>query len=602
MSEQSKNDVPMLKSNSVNWIALALITVLALAVFCYHLGDFVLLSEHEALVGQTAKETLSGHWIVPYMDGQMRLEKTPLVYWIVAGISSMRNGIVDEFSTRIPSAISAVVIVILMMIFASQAFDRKTGILTGLATVASVGMLWQSHRGTSDMLMSVFVVACFVFFWFGLERIKSEQSGKLYFYLFYICFSLGMLAKGPVPAPAVGLPIAIYLLCTGDWRYWKKFHLIAGVIITAVMLGWWVLGVLISVPDAIWRWKAEYIMRYLGGFGTMRPWYYYIPQIFLLTLPWSVFLPAGLWVMWKSAAKHSRDIPKSQNLQAILYVALWLIVDFIFFSISKGKRAHYILPILPPAILVSVLGMMASKDRLLAEGKKFQKVIKISTVAIVVVILAIGWWYVHSNFQQIETKFIVVAIITVLSAIVFTTLYMRGSLIAASSILSITLGLTFSTYIWPLVPQAMNSERNPKIAAEKVHNAVPPDAKFYFIGRCDSPLVFYYDKIIPQIPNAEQVIELLKNKKKKNAAENIKRLTIKHIAKLVSQNGCCYFITADGRYNRNKPLFSEYNINPSTVLRLTNFHGIGKSLILIRACRPTTTTSQPTTQPRPSDK
>ena len=66
------------------------------------------LNNHECFVSVTAREMLeSGNWVMPTCNGENRLQKTPLSYWLVAGLAKI-TGRVDEFTTRLPSAVFAV--------------------------------------------------------------------------------------------------------------------------------------------------------------------------------------------------------------------------------------------------------------------------------------------------------------------------------------------------------------------------------------------------------------------------------------------------------------------------------------------------------------
>jgi hypothetical protein len=74
------------------------------------------------------------------------------------------------------------------------------------------------------------------------------------------------------------------------------------------------------------------------------PWYYVI-QTPLDLLPWALFLPLVLPWVWK----HRKDS------EAMRFLVSWTLPAFIFFSISLGKRALYLLPLFPAfAILIAV--------------------------------------------------------------------------------------------------------------------------------------------------------------------------------------------------------------------------------------------------------
>ena len=98
-------DKPIPTKNKV----LISVCVLALAAIMASWGiSTCALENHECYVATAAREMLqSGDWIMPTFNGELRLEKTPLSYWLVAGLGWI-TGRTDEFTARLPSAVFAV--------------------------------------------------------------------------------------------------------------------------------------------------------------------------------------------------------------------------------------------------------------------------------------------------------------------------------------------------------------------------------------------------------------------------------------------------------------------------------------------------------------
>lgn len=321
--------------NRIHAVDLLLIAVFCVAFFGYRLGSYVPLTDHEGYVAVTAREALEeGHWIIPHFDGQIRLQKTPLMYWAVAGTAKI-FGELNEFVIRLPSAVAASGIALVLTIMMTLMFSRVSGLIAGLATASAAGMLWQSHVGTADMLMTFFVTACMLFFYLAIYEIDLGRPALKYLVPAYILFGLGMLAKGPVPIVAVAIPLVFYLAWAGLYFRWqefdrygkgtlaltvipmgirglwqsvrrfhlvgafiifliviapwvflllvylmvllvpmalravggylKKFHLVLGLVLVLAIVGAWVVPVVIMLPDAVWRWKAEYLERVPRG-------------------------------------------------------------------------------------------------------------------------------------------------------------------------------------------------------------------------------------------------------------------------------------------------------------------------------------------------
>ncbi|MFA5865938.1 MAG: glycosyltransferase family 39 protein [Phycisphaerae bacterium] len=560
-------------TNKAHLMDLLLIVVLCIAFFGYRLGSFVPLTDHEGYVAVTAQEALDGgNWIVPHFDGQIRLQKTPLMYWTVALLGAI-YGDLNEFVIRLPSVLAAAGIAVLLTMLGAKMFTRVTGLMIGLATASATGMLWQSHVGTADMLMTFFVVASMFFAYLGFAAIEEGKSGFGNWILAYIAFGLGMLAKGPVPVIAVVMPLFFYLLWAGFWKYFKKIHFPTGLVIFLIIVGAWVVPVLIKVPDAAWRWKAEYFERYLGDFGTERPWHYYFSQIFLLTLPWSCFLPIGLVLAFRKEFKGKRH--------EMIFLFCWLVAGFVVFSVGGGKRAHYILPIVPPAIMLSVVGMIYSLEQWLS-----RRVIAVASAAIMLLSAAgfwIGYGYIKANFPQVTYNYQVLAYVLLLAEVLTLISYFRVHLLAAVTVIALATGIGFAI-IWPLYPKVTDIARDPRMAADRFKQAVGSDATIYSIGKANGPLIFYYGKRMPQIPEDREVAQIFKAKNTDVAIANLEEVTTQKVLKLVQQPKCVYFVSSDTRFAVAQYYGKEKGLGIYEILRLPGFFSTDKSLVLFSNC------------------
>ena len=78
------------------------------------------LGNHECFVSIAAREMLeSGDWSWPTCNGEPRLNKTPLSYWLVAGLAKI-TGEVNEITARLPSVIFAVLSVSAIIYFLNR--------------------------------------------------------------------------------------------------------------------------------------------------------------------------------------------------------------------------------------------------------------------------------------------------------------------------------------------------------------------------------------------------------------------------------------------------------------------------------------------------
>jgi len=562
--EKQSNKLP-----SVWWVVL--IVVIGLPAFCFRLSGPFPLTDHESLVAATAQGArYEGHWVVPHFNGQIRLQKTPLMYWAVAGLSYLSGG-VDEFTVRLPSALSALACCLVIGAFGSVMFGRREGIIASLAAVGAAGILWQSHHGTADMLMTALTTGAFLALWIGLERIRRDEPATGPMLGFYVLFALANLAKGPVPAPVIGLPVAIYLVVTGQWRGWRKWRIGWGMLIVLAIVGGWVAAVLIRVPDAVWRWKAEYVQRYLGEFAghSGRPWFYYLPQVFLLSLPWSVFLPVGVVEAFKDRS-HRREM---------LFLMLWLVVGLVFFSGSSGKRAHYILPIIPPALLLSTIGMIRLVERLLGDRRRLA-MLGLLAVLVVAVAALIGGRYAYTHWPQVWQTALAVCLLVPAGVVLWTAAAAAGQLRAATVGLTVVCCVCFAL-IWVAAAKLVDPASDPIAAAKMLKEKLGPGAEVYSIGRADANLIYYYGSRIPQIPNSQDIVSVvLKAKDRKQAISRLIEKVEATVEDLLRSPGRRYFITSDVRFAEAKVRARKHGIEIYEVMRIDRFFSKTKGLVV----------------------
>ncbi|MGH7873489.1 MAG: hypothetical protein ACREQO_14875 [Candidatus Binatia bacterium] len=87
----------------------------------------------------------------------------------------------------------------------------------------------------------------------------------------------------------------------------------------------------------------ENLSRFAGGSGHSHPVYYYIPYLLSQSLPWGLFVPVLLWDVFKT---------KTRANEGTLFLKLWVLLMFAFFSLSAGKRPVYLLPLCPALSLL----------------------------------------------------------------------------------------------------------------------------------------------------------------------------------------------------------------------------------------------------------
>ena len=118
------------------------ISILAILMLIPFLGltDFNTKGEpREAVVAYTMLE--HGNWILPINNGGDIPYKPPFFHWCIA-FFSLFIGHVNEFTSRLPSAISLVLITIGGFTFFAKRKDTKTALIAAILTLTS----FEVHR------------------------------------------------------------------------------------------------------------------------------------------------------------------------------------------------------------------------------------------------------------------------------------------------------------------------------------------------------------------------------------------------------------------------------------------------------------------------
>lgn len=329
--------------------------VLGTVVFAPAIGTHDLWPADEPRYAQVAREMRdSGDYLTPRINGEPYNEKPPLLFWAIAAASKPFGG-VTAVSARIPSVVSALVVVALTYLLAARLYDPRVAFWSALLLITANRFWWQATHAQIDMLLTAFMTGCLYAFW----RWHQERR-PAWLWVFYACSAAGVYAKGPV-----GIIFPLLLIFAYYWRRpepRKQTHWVWGVLAVAVLIALWFVPARIAASR-----EAETVVhqavasnlfhqtvgRFILGVSKAQwPWYY-LETLPVDWLPWSLFLPWTLYYVWKRRRESSE----------MRFLLCWIVPAFVFFSISIGKRALYLLPLYPAmAILIarSVLELMNS--------------------------------------------------------------------------------------------------------------------------------------------------------------------------------------------------------------------------------------------------
>src|ERR1700730_15185248 len=142
-----------------------LLTVAAL-LFLPNLGRPSQWDVDEGNNAEAAREMMeSGNWISPTFNYQLRVDKPALLYWLQIGAYRLCG--VNEFAARLPSALAAILTVLLVYELARSMFGAVTGLMAGIILSSAGGFCASAHFANPDALLHAFTVLTLFIFWRG---------------------------------------------------------------------------------------------------------------------------------------------------------------------------------------------------------------------------------------------------------------------------------------------------------------------------------------------------------------------------------------------------------------------------------------------------
>jgi 4-amino-4-deoxy-L-arabinose transferase-like glycosyltransferase len=329
----------------------ALLLGLCFIIYFVNLGQWDLWNPDEPRYAEVSREMVKGgDWILMHRNGELYTDKPPLFFWAVAISSFLWQGF-SPFAVRFPSALFGTLTVLLTFFIGKRLYSSRTGFLSGLILATSVQFAYLSTRGNIDATLTFFTTVSILCF---LQWYQRRQEGEAFparmkglsFYGYYGGMALATLAKGPV---GFILPFAVtllFLMVQKEWKGIKKMRLFPGILLfMAIVLAWYLPAVLEGgkyyLNETLLHQSVE---RYARGSSHIRPIYYYLYSFPPDFLPWIIFLPAAIVYGFSRAMTAKR--------KEFLFLMVWFVFIFLFFTLSKGKRGLYFLPLFPAASLL----------------------------------------------------------------------------------------------------------------------------------------------------------------------------------------------------------------------------------------------------------
>ncbi|WP_133407797.1 ArnT family glycosyltransferase [Parashewanella tropica] len=450
----------------------------------------------EPRFAQVAREMLqSGQWLFPSRAGEYYPDKPPVFMWLIAVFYQLTGNLKVAF--LLPSAFAGFLTAYMVYDLSKRLYDHKVAFTALLILIATPQFLIQAKTAQIDMTLCFFTtVGCY-----GMVRYFILGNGLRWLYLGASAMGLGIITKGVGFLPLLMfIPLLVWFRnYQTPHRPWNALVWLTPVIMLAVV-ALWLLPMLHIVDNSgsadlvsyknniLFKQTAE---RYANAWHHIKPWYYYISQV----MP---FLWLPLFIMLLAGGRTTLDVIKQDKVVKTLFV--WAILVVVFFSISAGKRAVYILPALPMLSIVgAVCWLRLTKMEL---GRWISQALwTIYVLLMVIAIILLSAFYFglldipQKNlvykplFEQAYWPVVIASIV----GVGFCIWQRKKDIFIQLSTLTIGAWLVTALLIWP----AIDPYRTPEKIMKKVAQTLPQDSELGLV-KFKEQLLMFVDRPVTQ--------------------------------------------------------------------------------------------------------
>jgi 4-amino-4-deoxy-L-arabinose transferase-like glycosyltransferase len=280
----------------------------------------------------------SGQWAVPTLDGLPFFHKPPLFYWLSAGAMQLFGA--HPWAARMPSLLGGLLGAMALYLF-TRRWQGEPRARWALLVLATQPFFYAGAQFANlDMLVAGCIGATVLL---GAHAALLAAEGRPHrgpLLAAYAMAAVGMLAKGLIGFVLPGATLLLWLLASRrPALVWRLVSLPGLLLFLLLALPWFV------AMQARYAGFFDYFVVYHhfkrfaeAGFNNQQPFWFYLPVVLGLALPWTLALRAA----WRQRE------PASALPSVRLLMLCWMAVVLVFFSLPRSKLVGYVLPALPP--------------------------------------------------------------------------------------------------------------------------------------------------------------------------------------------------------------------------------------------------------------
>jgi 4-amino-4-deoxy-L-arabinose transferase-like glycosyltransferase len=435
-------------------------------------------------------------WVTPRLNGIKYFEKPPFQYWATAVAYRVFGE--TEWTSRLWTALSGLLTVLLVYAAAVRLFGRDPGLYAALSLASSAGFVLAGHYNTLDMGLTFFLTLAMVAFLFAQRERQTPRGRALWMHVAWAAAAGAVLSKGLVGAvlPAGGL--VAYTVLTRDFAVWRRLHLVTGVLLFLALAAPWFVQVSLANPEfPRYFFIHEHFERFLTTVHYRdQPWWFFLPVLLLGLLPWTTLVPAALGQAWRVDAE-------TRGFRARRFLLAYAAFILLFFSASSSKLEAYVLPMLP-AIALPLGERLAALPASRLRGHLAFALLW-GLVALAAPTALRHFFPADSDPLPAAFDGWLQAAGAVLAVGAAVGLYLTGRGRARSAIVATGLAALAASQLGNSGAEALSSARSGYDLAVKIAPLLRPDTPFYSFGMYEQTIPFYLKRKTTLVGSAEEM-------------------------------------------------------------------------------------------------
>ena len=348
-------------------------------------GFFVLppVDRDESRFSQASRQMVESGDLIDIRLGEDARYKKPVgLYWLqtaaltVIGAEAHLN---DIWAYRLPSALAAVVSVLLTYLVALQLMGAQAAFLAAALLASSFVFGAEARLAKTDATLLATILIC----QWSLARLWSDgRLSRGAALLFWGALAASILVKGPLGPMVIGSTIALLALHRRGLLWLAPLRFRQGGILLLVLVLPWFIAISLRSGGAFWT--ASLGADLLAKVGEGQESHGAPPGSYLLAV-WLTFWPAAILLPF--AVLYALRNWKSPE---VVFCLAWIIPTWLIFELAATKLLHYVLPTYPALALLAAAGWL-SRPAQLRPGLGFRIFLAVILALALVFPVASAW-------------------------------------------------------------------------------------------------------------------------------------------------------------------------------------------------------------------